>query len=375
MADVRDYILWRGDLTFRQDPPGPADGLIFSALSYLRLEKHDLTKPVLLQDLAGEFLKNENFEGRIRSKLDPELLELAAESRRFGTCRVACYESVFLPQEDTQFAAVTFLLEDGSMAMAFRGTDSTVVGWKEDFNMSFQQTVPSQRLAQDYVRRVANEYSGPIRLCGHSKGGNLAVFAAARSAPQLQQRIVSVCNYDGPGFSQYMMGDPGYLRMVPRIHTYVPQSSVIGMLMDHEEPYTIIKSRQISLLQHDIYNWEMMGRGFVPMEEITADSRFLNQTIRNWAATLDNQQRNHVVDAMFGLLEQGKVEDAADILQVKNVYNYIRILSTNEEMRKILGGEFSSLIEAARMTIQQLSQQKEMEKPARRKLLSLRREN
>ena len=364
MSDIRDYVRWRGDLSFRSDPPNPADALVFAALSYLRLEGLAPKTPVGLPELARKFLELKDCEDRLRSKTDPELLALAADSQRFGSCKAACYEDIFLPEEDTQFAAVTFLGEDGSVFMAFRGTDSTVVGWKEDFNMSFQQTVPSQRLAQDYVRRVSREFPGDLWLCGHSKGGNLAVFAAARSAPWIQQRIRGVCNLDGPGFSQYLMGDPGYLRMVPKIHTFVPQSSVIGMLMDHEEPYTIIKSRQISILQHDIYNWEILGPGFLPMEEITADSRFLNETIRNWAATLSNHQRNLVVDAMFGLLEQVKVEDASDILDMKNLYHYIRILSADEEMRAILGGEFAGLIEAAAKTFREIRSQKDPEKPS-----------
>ena len=153
--------------------------------------------------------------------------------------------------------------------------------------MAFQEAVPAQLLAQDYVREVAAEYVMPLRLGGHSKGGNLAVFAAARSTPDIQQRILEVYNNDGPGFTDYLMGDPGYLAMVPRIKTYVPQSSVIGMLLEHEEPYTIIKSNQVSVLQHDPYSWEVMGPSFVPMQSITADSQFVNQTIKAWIASMD----------------------------------------------------------------------------------------
>ena len=365
MSDIRDYITWRGDLTFRQDPFHPVDGLTFSALSYIRFEAvlKPGEKPRTLQAVAEDFLNLPNYSELIRSKNDPELLSLASGSQRFGQCLISDFRSLTDREQDTQFFAMTILPDDGSAVIVFRGTDSTVVGWKEDFNMSFQQTVPAQMLALQYVRETAYSHPGPIRICGHSKGGNMAVFAAARSGPALQQRILDVYNNDGPGFSEYMMGDPGYRAIVPMIHTFVPQSSIIGMLMDHEEPYTIIKSRQIGLMQHDVYNWEIKGPDFVHMEEITADSRFLNETIRKWAASMDNQQRNQVVDAVFGLLEQGNVEDAGDILNIRNLRNYVKILGANEEMRKTIGGEIQGFLEAARQTMLQVAQQKELEAP------------
>ena len=365
MSDIRDYISWRGDLTFRQDPLNPVDALVFSALSYVRFETvaRQSGSPRTLRELGQEFLLQEDFEEKVRSKNDPELLALAVDSQRFGSCTVMNMQCQLDKQQDTQFFAMTLLLDDGSVMIVFRGTDSTVVGWKEDFNMSFQQTVPAQLLALQYVRETAYAHAGPIRICGHSKGGNMAVFAAARSAPGLQQRILDVYNNDGPGFSDYLMGDPGYKAIVPVIHTFVPQSSIIGMLMDHEEPYTIIKSRQIGLMQHDVYNWEIKGPYFVPMEEITADSRFLNETIRKWAASMDNQTRNQVVDAVFGMLEQGKVENAGDIFSPKNLHSYVKILGANEEMRKTITGEIQGFLDAAMQTMTQVAQQKELDQP------------
>jgi len=216
--------------------------------------------------------------------------------------------------------------------------------------MTFQQTIPAQRLAAQYVREVAAEYSVPMRLGGHSKGGNLAVFAAARSSPMVQQHILDVYNHDGPGFTKYMMGDPGYLAMVPRIRTYVPQSSVIGMLLEHEEPYTVIRSKTVSLLQHDPYSWELMGREFVRMQEVTEGSQFLDSTIKTWFAEMTNQERNQLVDVMFTLLGTGGVENALDIFHPKNTLKYLKTLSTDDNMRKVLSSEFQSLIEAAKKT-------------------------
>ena len=363
MANVFDYLKWRGDLSFTQDPPNAVDALIFSALSYIRYggqTEQNPETPILLRDAAEEFFALEDQEQRIRVKLDIELLHAAACTVRFGFTKLYLYRDLFIPEQETQFAAVTFLLDDGSACLAFRGTDNSLVGWKEDFNMSFQQTIPAQRLAQQYTREVAAEYTAPLRLCGHSKGGNLAVFAAARSSPMVQERILEVYNNDGPGFTDYMMGDPGYVAMVPRIKTYIPQSSVIGMLLEHEEPYTVICSKTVGLLQHDLYSWEVMGREFIPMREITADSQFLDATIKTWFAEMSNQERGQLVDVMFGLLGTGGVDNALDIFHPKNIKTYVKTLSNDENMRRILSTEFQSLIEAAKKTKAQLEAAKEV---------------
>ena len=364
MADVMEYIKWRGDLSFTQDPLNSVDALIFSALSYIAYGgdvEAVPEEPMLLRDAAYSYFSMEDHGSRIRVKNDLELLQLAAESVRFGFCRLYQYRDVFIPEQETQFAAVTFLLDDGSAFLAFRGTDYSLVGWKEDFNMSFQQTVPAQRLAQQYVREVASAYGGPLRLGGHSKGGNLAVFAAARSSPMVRSRILEVYNHDGPGFTEYMMGDPGYLEMVPRIHTFVPQSSVIGMLLEHEEPYKVIRSRTVSLLQHDPYSWEVMGKCFVEMEEVTENSRFVDATIKTWFAEMTNQERNQLVDAMFALLGTGGVDNALEIFHPRNIRNYLKTLSADESMRRILSSEFQNLIAAARQTRARFTSEQEVQ--------------
>lgn len=363
MANVLDYLKWRGDLTFTQDPPNAVDALVFSALSYIcyggRVEA-DPDTPVRLKEAAEAYFALEDQESRCRVKNDLELLRVAASTARFGFSEICMYRNEFIPEQETQFAAMTFLLDDGSMFLAFRGTDYSLVGWKEDFNMTFQQTIPAQRLALQYTRDVALEYIRPLRLGGHSKGGNLAVFAAARSSPMIQQRIMEVYNNDGPGFTKYLMGDPGYLAMVPRIKTYIPQSSVIGMLLEHEETYTVIRSQTVGLLQHDPYSWEVLGREFIPVQEITESSQYIDATIKTWFSEMSNQDRNQLVDVMFTLLGTGGIENAMDIFQPKNIRTYIKTLSSDAGMRHILSTEFQSLIEAARKTKAKFEENREL---------------
>lgn len=353
MANILDYIRWRGDLSFTQDPPNAVDALVFSSLSYIRYGGHveeEPHTPIALRAAAEEYFALQDHESRVRVANDLELLHLAASSVRFGFSKIYLYRDMLIPEQETQFAAMTFLLDDGSAFIAFRGTDYSLVGWKEDFNMSFQQTVPAQRLALMYTREVALDHMVPLRLAGHSKGGNMAVFAAARCSPMLQQRILEVYNNDGPGFTDYLMGDPGYIAMVPRIKTFIPQSSVIGMLLEHEEPYTVIRSKTVGLLQHDPYSWEVMGKSFLPVRETTEDSKFLDKTIKTWFADMSNQERNQLVDVMFSLLGTGGVESALDIFHPRNIRNYLKTLSNDDNMRRILSEEFQSLIEAAKQT-------------------------
>ena len=353
MADLFDYLQWRGDLTFTQDPPNAVDALIFSALSYLSLGgkvEADPGTPVFLNDASEDFFRLTDVSSRCRAKADLSLLMAASETVRFGKTRIVQYRDMLIPEEETQFSAVTFLLDDGSAFLAFRGTDYSLVGWKEDFNMSFQETIPAQRLALQYTTDIANMYPLPLRLAGHSKGGNLAVFAAVKTEANIQKRILGVYNHDGPGFTDYVMNDPAYKEMVPRIQTIIPQSSVIGMLLEHEEPYTIIKSKQLGVLQHELYSWEVIGKHFVPMEEITADSRFLNQTIKHWLSGMTNQERNEIVDALYELLTVGNVDNVLEIIHPKNIRNYLRTLNTNSKIRKILSEELLGLMEAARKT-------------------------
>ena len=351
MADMLDYLAWRGDIEFTQMPVNPVDALIFSTLSYIQFEGIIPDNPmqrISLAEAATELFSLAEPQTRVRVKKDLELLEAVAGSARFDNIKMSFYRSILIPEEDTQFAAVTIFLEDGSAYIAFRGTDNTLTGWKEDFNMTFQSSIPAQRLAMEYVQEFAAAHPIPIWMGGHSKGGNLAVYAAAKCGELLQKRIVEVHNQDGPGFSEAMMDDPGYRAILPKLRSYVPQSSVIGMLLEHEEPYTIIKSSQIGIMQHDPYSWMVMGANFLHVEELTADSRFLDRTFKNWLSKMSNDERSAFFDTVFDLLESTGAERTGEIIRPQNVRAYLKTLKTNEYMRSVLASELASLALSAR---------------------------
>ena len=350
MADIFDYLLWRGDLSLEAVGLNPVDTLILSELSYIHYEglvPEGFQHPVPLKVAAEAFLALPDWEARTRSKKDGDLIAKCAGTERFSALKLIFYRSELLPEQESQFAAVTWLLPDGSALVTYRGTDMTLTGWREDFNMSFQEFVPAQEKALRYLEAFGRVHEGPIALAGHSKGGNLAVYAAARAQPELQERLVSVHNHDGPGFHSAMTADPGYRAVLPKVRTFVPQSSVVGMLLEHEEPYTVVRSRQLSLLQHDPYSWEVLGGGFVYMEELDADSRFLDQTIKAWLAGTTMAERNLFVDAVFELLTLGEIDDLRDVILPRNVLRYLRTLSADEQMRSVIAREFADLFRTA----------------------------
>ena len=350
MADIFDYLLWRGDLGMDAVPPNPVDTLILSELSYIGFEglvPGDFLHPVPLKVAAEAFLALPDREDRVRTKKDADLIAACAQTERFGSLRLVFYRSELLPEQQSQFAAVTWLLPGGAAVITYRGTDLTLTGWKEDFNMSFQEFVPAQEKALRYLEAFARVHPGPVCLAGHSKGGNLAVYAAARCQPELRERILFAHTHAGPGFHSVMMADQGYREALPKVRTFVPQSSVVGMLLEHEEPYPVIRSRQLSLLQHEPYSWEVLGGDFVRMAQIDENSRFLDRTIKTWLANTTMEERNAFVDAVYEVLTLGQTDDLRDIILPRNVLRYLRQLRTDEQLRSVITREFAELFRTA----------------------------
>ncbi len=350
MGTLFDYLNWRGDLSFDTVPVTPVDALIFASLSYLNFEgivPEKMNNPIPLHVAADAFLSLVDVQDRVRVKSDLQLLRAAADAPRFRSVRLAFYRSKLIVEEETQFAALCFLLDDGSVFIAFRGTDYSLVGWKEDFNMSFQDSVPAQREAAAYVAELAESYPTLLRLGGHSKGGNLAVYAAAKVSANTQKRILEVYNLDGPGFTEAMMNDAGYLSIVPKIQTYIPESSIIGMLLEQRDEYQVIKSRQVGLLQHEPYSWEIQAGNFEHTEEISRVNRFADKAITNWLRDMTPEERGAFVDATYQLLSAGGASSVGQLLHPKNIMAFFKALNTNEESRKLLTGELVEFFKVA----------------------------
>ena len=354
MADILEYLAWRGDIPFSLMGLNDVDALVFSALSYVRYEglvpmDFSVTAPV--RTVARTILALTRPEERCRIAKDLQLLEAVAQSERFGRVKITGYRCVFIPEEETQFAAMTFVLDDGTAVVTFRGTDNTLVGWKEDFNMSFLQSIPAQRLARKYTEDLAREWSGTFYLNGHSKGGNLAIYAAAKSDPSVQDRIRTVYNQDGPGFMEAMLQDPGYQRIVPKIRTFVPRNSVIGMLLEREEPILVIRSDAMGLLQHELYSWQVSGKELVAEEDLAESSRSLDRTLTTWLAGMSQTERNEFIDGMFELLMLENAQRPKDVLRPQNIVASIRTLYGDGTKRKMMSAVLQELVNSARSHI------------------------
>ena len=351
MADMLDYIRWRGDLPFTVSPPNEVDAVIFSTLSYIPFRGRTVSHPeeaIPFSEAVEEFFSYPEPPNYIRAQRDLDLLKAAGESVRFGNTRITEYRPKFIKEQDTQFAGVTFLLDDGSLFVTFRGTDNTLVGWKEDLSMSFRSVIPSQALAKQYLQDVLMTHSGPVRVSGHSKGGNVAVYAVSQSAPVIRDRVLEVYNQEGPGFSAEFLEDPGYRSILPKIRTYLPQGSMIGVVLYRAEPVIIVQSHETGIMQHDPFSWNICGTAITRMDALNANSRFFRLTMENWLAGFDMDDRVRLVNMLYDLLTSGDVEVMDDILQPKSLINYVARLRGSELIRKYLASDLNSLLKAAR---------------------------
>jgi len=356
LGDILDYISWRGDLSWARSPFCPVDALALSALAYIHFEgvvPEGLDSPVPLRQAAERYLAlPPGRRGRFRCGRDLALLRALGEAPRFAGAELCCRAGRFAPEEETQFAALAVLLGDGSAYLAFRGTDATLVGWKEDFNMSFMDLVPAQILAAEYAGGFAGGFPGPLRLGGHSKGGNLAVVGAALCPVKVRDRVEVVYSFDGPGFNPYLLARPGYQELRTRIRSFVPRSSVVGLLLTHEEPHTVVQSSQQGLFQHDLYSWQILGPDFLRLEEVDAGSRLIDRALKDWLAGLTRQERETVVDTLYGLLSCQDAKMIREALEPANLASALR--AVRETDPKDLLTVASSLARLARAALRAL---------------------
>ena len=342
MPDIFDYLDWRGDISFSDLGLNEVDNLILSTICYIEFSdilptSHHRTLQLLTA--TKRYLTSRRGEAPyIGAILPPEIVTMLAKASktvRFGTLRLGGYTNIIDLESELQFSAVTYHLGDGSIYVSFRGTDDTLVGWKENLNMSFKSPVPAQIEAAKYLECAAEAFDGDIYVGGHSKGGNLAVYAATKVSPNVQARIKTVYNNDGPGFSPDFIRGADYLRITDKIRTLVPQSSVVGLLLEHGTPYEVVKSSEVGLLQHYSLSWEVLGSKFIYLNELTSESVRIDQTIKSWLANMDMADREAFVNAIYETLLATNAKTLTDIntdrLKLVKAWN-----SLDEDSRAII---------------------------------------
>lgn len=343
--------------TFAEHPFHEVDSLVLAQFSYIHLGNliappagGTVRRPLTLQQLYRAECFAHFFADQPDAARNRRLLSACAASPRFRDIGIAYYEQDFDETREKQFCAMTFFLDADTAYLAFRGTDSTLVGWKEDFNMAFLTPVPSQEAALSYLLTVAKLVRGQLILGGHSKGGNLAVYAAMMSPPRLQSRILSIYSHDGPGFRDNIFSSAGYLRISDRIHKTLPQSSLVGMLLEHQENYAIVESTGVGIVQHNPYSWIVRDGAFIRLTTLTTGADYLNRTLSDWLSGLANEQREQFVDALYSVIsatdltsftelrDNWQTELAALIENMKNM---------DEPTRRILHETLRSLMHMA----------------------------
>ena len=322
MAVTKDYMYWRGDVPFSVAPVTEADEFLICMMGMFDL-RHVVPEDgtyISMRRALELYLANggDLSLGALTSDtVAPSVLSIQ-KSERFADVMLSGYRLHVSPAENEQFSALTVRLPGGKHYITFRGTDDTIVGWKENFLLSVRDEVPAQRDAADYLRWAAETYPGQLVVAGHSKGGNLAVYASSVAEEEIQGRIEKILNLDGPGFMPEFLEKPGYRRIRGKIRTVVPQHTMVSSLLFRDSEVAVVKSNAQFLSAHNGFTWEVDGRGnFVRMGDRSPASKAFDQAMKTVLESMSVQERADFIDQMFGTLAAGGAATITDVTDRK----------------------------------------------------------
>lgn len=304
--------------TFADLPLTEVDSLVLSQFSYLQFDGivggfEVEYRSVTVKDLFRAEYFNDLFPDNTSREDNRALLYAMAASPRFRDLELKYYINDTDEEMEKQFSAITLVLDEESIYIAFRGTDSTLVGWKEDFNMAYISPVPAQISARAYVERVAKEWKKNLFLGGHSKGGNLAVYSAMSVREEIQNRIRSVYTHDGPGFNEAIIAASHYEKIVDRVHKTLPQSSIVGMLLEQQEEYKVVESSTIGIFQHNPFSWIVENGSFHELEHLTKGAQKIDGAVEKWLEGMSREEREQFVEVLFSVLGAGEATTLSEL--------------------------------------------------------------
>lgn len=310
MGNILDYIDWRGDLDFKKSAFNEIDNLILAYVALVNftgiVPECDNPKEYITLSEAKKLFCEKGYENNELGLVIPqkvnELFLKMADSVRFGQMKMSCYVNRVNEETQEQFGAITFDVGDGTKYVSYSGTDDTLVGWKEDFNMMFSEKVPAQQDALEYLNYIIKVYRNPLRVGGHSKGGNLAVYAAMNTPIKMQKRIKEVYSNDGPGFMRESFNKEGYDNIKARVTHIVPRSSIVGLLMENNGEYKVVESSRAGLMQHDALSWQLKGTMFKYLDDISRTSKHLDKSLKEWLENSTVEERRIFTDELFKIL-------------------------------------------------------------------------
>lgn len=341
MANIIDYLNWRGDITFEQVKLNEVDNLILSQLAFIDfsgiVSADPAAPPVTIKQAAMQFffendIKKNKGPGLIISPQTYKMFRMMANCKRFADLQLSAFINEIDFEEEKQFSAITIRFKEKMSYISIRGTDDTIVGWKEDFNLSFLDEIPSHKRVVEYVNAVISAQAGNFYIGGHSKGGHLALYATVKCDPLHKNRIIASFSNDGPGLSKAITELPEYKAAESKFHVYMPQNSVVGMFFENRGKLRVVKSKQVGVFQHDGMSWQVMGGSFVRESKIGNDAIntiLLNERIH----ALPVEARKHFVDVLFGMLESTGVKTLSE-LNARSLKNIITMIKTFNDLDK-----------------------------------------
>jgi hypothetical protein len=365
MANVFDYLDWRGDLSFKACPFNDVDNVVFSIISYYPFDGIVNSgfgrASVRLPEAAKKLYEAAKTDAAVErlfifGQRHTDFLLRLAEVPRYRDCLLCGYINKIDADHEMQFAAITITVPGFPAYVSFRGTDAAIIGWKEDFNMILNDTIPAQLEAASYLNAAAKHIRGKIIAGGHSKGGNLAVYAASFCGRAVQKRIKSIYSNDAPGFNKTVTSSEGYKNIEKKICCYIPESSVVGLLFEYVKHYKVVKSSESGLFQHDPFSWEIKGKDMVHIDAVSKGSILVNKTLMQWLENMDHQTRAVFVETLFTVLDKANIKSIPDFTDsaFKNTALLIKSLNNvDSESKKILFKTFSVLFKTATHNIHQ----------------------
>ena len=355
MSNMVDYIKWRGDITFAQDPFNEIDNVILSELCYTSFDgivpgpEIDVKIPLSLvyEQFFEKYDRKELLQKKTSLKVPPFLMDELVKAERFQNMYLTGYVNEVVSEEEFQFSAVTFILDDGTYFVAYRGTDSTITGWKEDINMGYLYQTPGQLRAAKYLNDNFKDKDCKLRVGGHSKGGNFAVYASSFCDESIQDKIITVYTNDGPGFREEVVTSDGYNRILPKIFSTVPGSSVVGLLLENNLNHNVVRSENEGLAQHDIMSWNVYRNRFIRCASVAESSINLDKTLTSWLSELSEEDRKTFIDALFKPLEDTGITTIDELSKIS--FDNIKAVKAAydklpEEQHAIVKGSASKFI-------------------------------
>lgn len=350
MGNVVDYVCETKDQSFAEEPFSVEDALVLSEFCYLKFDdfvSSDCNESVAFSDICKSRKKERLFAVKSKEKDNKKLFYALKDSNRFKDMRIGYYVNHIDPEEETQFAAMTFYLPEDIVYVSFRGTDETMAGWQEDFCLAMKKPILGQTLSAKYLNTLASTIKKPFYVGGHSKGGNLAMYASICANKTTQKRIIKIFSFDGPGFRPEFLEKTDYEAVKAKLVRVMPKSSPVGLLLNSPGEYEVIEAKSIGALQHDIYNWVIKDGRLV---QTTMSEGHINSVTRvnEWILSLDDESLMSVVEFLCWVLDSTEADTTEEFKE--NAFEHTKALlkagkEADDEMKDMVGEFIKSYIE------------------------------